>query len=298
MARIRTIKPEFFKHEELFQAELDFGAPLRIAFAGLWCAADREGRFKWRPRQLKLDILPYDEVDFSRVLDALTTRGFIKKYTSGTDSYGVIINFTKHQVINNRESDSELPNPDECIDETLIESEFETRHPRVIHASSTPLVQDQGEGKGRERKGKEGNDHASSTPGYPQEFLDFFDDWFLEASKGSKPQTFEFWRKLTNKNPGLKTELIVQRDRQKSEREIYRKYRVWLANPQQPLVWLRASGWTYDVKDDAEIQVISKAQNPNHQRKPAHLSHVDIVQSAAQAAQELAKEYGVEHAQN
>ena len=57
MARIRTIKPEFFRHEALFEAEHRAGLPLRLAFAGLWTAADREGRFKWRPRQLKLDVL-------------------------------------------------------------------------------------------------------------------------------------------------------------------------------------------------------------------------------------------------
>ncbi|GAA4169527.1 hypothetical protein [Shinella granuli] len=82
MARIRTIKPEFFKHEGIFDAEQETGLPLRLAFAGLWTQCDREGRFAWRPRQLKVDILPYDELDFLRVLDALATRGFIVKYAS------------------------------------------------------------------------------------------------------------------------------------------------------------------------------------------------------------------------
>jgi hypothetical protein len=70
LARIRTIKPEFFRHADLYEAEKETGLPLRLAFAGLWTAADREGRFKWRPRELKLDCLPHDDVDFSRVLDA------------------------------------------------------------------------------------------------------------------------------------------------------------------------------------------------------------------------------------
>lgn len=73
MARIRTIKPEFFRHAGLFDLEQETGLPLRVAFAGLWTAADREGRFAWKPRELKLDCLPFDLVDFSRVLDALST---------------------------------------------------------------------------------------------------------------------------------------------------------------------------------------------------------------------------------
>ena len=62
MARIRTIKPEFFHHHRLYRAELDAKLPLRLAFAGLWCAADREGRFEWEPEQLKAAILPYDDI--------------------------------------------------------------------------------------------------------------------------------------------------------------------------------------------------------------------------------------------
>ena len=60
MARIRTIKPEFYRHHDLFLAEKESGLPLRLAFSGLWLCADKEGRFKWNPNQLKLDELPYD----------------------------------------------------------------------------------------------------------------------------------------------------------------------------------------------------------------------------------------------
>ena len=100
MARIRTIKPEFFRHESLYEAERETELPLRIAFAGIWSAADREGRFRWSPRQLKLDCLPYDELDFSRVLDALATRGFIVKYAVDGKEYGHVPSWSKHQIIN------------------------------------------------------------------------------------------------------------------------------------------------------------------------------------------------------
>lgn len=152
MARIRSIKPSFFRHEALFELERDTGLPIRVAFAGLWTAADREGRFVWRPRQLKLDCLPYDEVDFSRVLDALATRGFIQKYTVAGVDYGCIPSWNQHQVINNRESASEIP----AFSETPAIPTPPTRDARVDDASATPLVQVQGEGKGREGE-REGN---------------------------------------------------------------------------------------------------------------------------------------------
>ena len=62
MARIRTVKPDLFRHEELLEAEHHFKLPLRLAFIGLFTTCDREVLFRWRPRQLKLDILPYDEI--------------------------------------------------------------------------------------------------------------------------------------------------------------------------------------------------------------------------------------------
>lgn len=151
MARIRTVKPELFKHEDLFDLEQKSGLPIRIAFVGLFTCCDRDGRFKWRPRALKLDIIPYDECDFSRVLDALVTRGFVVRYTSDGDEFGYIPTFLKHQVINNKESKSILPVPDE----SLYLSMTSTRESRVSHAMVTPLFKDQGEGKGKEGKGRE-----------------------------------------------------------------------------------------------------------------------------------------------
>lgn len=181
MARIRTIKPELFKHEGLFDLEVECGLPVRFAFAGLFTCCDRDGRFKWLPRTLKLDALPHDEVDFSRVLDALATRDFIRKYTINGKEYGVIPTFFKHQVINNREAESEIPPPTE----SSYVSMTSTREARVDHATGTPLVQDQGEGKGKEGKGigKEGEgkefkvepkplDHAKTIFAYWQKIMD------------------------------------------------------------------------------------------------------------------------------
>jgi hypothetical protein len=70
MGRIRTVKPEVFCHEELFELEQETKLPMRLAWIGLFTCCDRDGRFVWRPRTLKVAILPYDDVDFSRVLDA------------------------------------------------------------------------------------------------------------------------------------------------------------------------------------------------------------------------------------
>ena len=111
MPRSRIIKPEFFKHAGLYDAEARSGLPLRLAFEGLWCVADRAGRFQWKPRELKLDVLPYDPVDFSDVLDALESAGFIESYSVEGKRFGVIPTFGTHQTFHHRESQSKLPEP-------------------------------------------------------------------------------------------------------------------------------------------------------------------------------------------
>ncbi len=159
MARIRTVKPELFRHEVLFDLEQETQLPIRISWIGLFAICDREGRFKWRPRAIKSEILPYDEIDFSRVLHALGTRGLVVKY-AWTDSdgvrdfYGCLPTFNKHQVINNRESPSRLPSLNDPKSE-VVSVENRTCEARVVHASGTRLNLDRGEGKGREGKGTE-----------------------------------------------------------------------------------------------------------------------------------------------
>jgi hypothetical protein len=153
--RIRTIKPEFFTHEGLQSAELEEKLPLRLAYIGLWCAADREGRFKLEPRRLGVQILPYDQVEFSRVLHALATRGFVVLYTVGDACFGCIPSFERHQIVNNRESRSLIPDMDsEGADKALDEKKIDaclTRASRQKDACTTPAKR-----KGREGNGKDG----------------------------------------------------------------------------------------------------------------------------------------------
>jgi len=167
MARIRTIKPELAAHEDLFDLELQTGLPIRFAWCMLFTVADREGRFAWRPRTLKAQILPHDEIDFSRVLDAWVTRAFIVKYRVKSEWFGWIPTFTKHQVINNRESPSDLPGieqAEEIIDNRGTDLDAcATREPRDDDACATREVHALGEGR-KEGKGKDASGTRQRTP--------------------------------------------------------------------------------------------------------------------------------------
>lgn len=149
MARIRTIKPDFFTSEDIVGL-----SPLaRLLYIATWLEADREGRFVWRPKTLKLRYLPGDECDIDALAGELVNAGLVVTYEIEGQEFAEIPAFTKHQVINNRESESQIPS--RVIDATT------TRGARVNDATATPLI-------GREGKGKEGKEigqdaHASPS---------------------------------------------------------------------------------------------------------------------------------------
>ena len=207
MARIRTIKPEFWDHEGLFFAEADTQLPIRLAFISLWKECDREGRFEWRPERLKARCMPYDQVDFSRVLDALMTRGFISSYTVDGKRYGHIPSWCDHQVVNNREKPSDLPGP-ELSDDTDGTS---TRGRRVSDSLKCAQAERERERERKEDICGEGSPpvpcqpnataKGSEPPQYSREFEEFWTAYpKRDGRKRGKQATYDLWKKLPAKD--------------------------------------------------------------------------------------------------
>ena len=105
MARIRTIKPDFFRHEGLQDLEIAHpGKYPMLVFSGLWGHCDKSGRFEWRPRQLKLDILPFLSFDMAETLQILVGGGMVERYEVEGKQYGVIRSFPEHQRVSGKEA--------------------------------------------------------------------------------------------------------------------------------------------------------------------------------------------------
>jgi len=141
MARIRTIKPEFFTSEDI----VELSPIARLFYISLWCEADREGRLIWKPKTLKLRYFPGDNCDILKLANELLSIGLIEIYEVEGKEYAEILSFKVHQAINNREADSILPPKT-------------TRKPRVDNASDTRESGVKAEGKGKEGKGREGKE--------------------------------------------------------------------------------------------------------------------------------------------
>ena len=110
MARARNIKPAFFQNEKL--AELK---PInRLAFIALWTVCDFKGCLEYRPKRLKVQLLPYDDCDIEEIINNLTESGFIQIYSVENQDYIKILNFEKHQNPhkNEKEAGSDIPDID------------------------------------------------------------------------------------------------------------------------------------------------------------------------------------------
>jgi len=166
VARIRTIKPEFFLHDRL--AEL---SPLhRLLFVGLWTQADRDGRLKDRPRRIKVAVLPYDDADVDAMLDDLHRGGFLVRYAVDGDQFIEITGFSKHQSVNVKEPKSTIPPPPSTPEHVPA---------RVEHHAGTVPAPDEHVGKGREGKGKDlssSGDDVSAAEFGPDELAEVWNE--------------------------------------------------------------------------------------------------------------------------
>jgi hypothetical protein len=105
MARSRNIKPAFFLNEQL--VELPYST--RLLFIGLWCLADREGRLENRPKKIKMQLFPADDLDIPEALLGLYAAKLITLYTIDSIKYIQIDGFNKHQNPHHKEADSTIP---------------------------------------------------------------------------------------------------------------------------------------------------------------------------------------------
>jgi hypothetical protein len=127
MARIRSIKPDFWTDEKV----VELSAFARLLFIGLWNFADDDGRMVYSPVKIKLQILPADTLNISELIGEIRGKSMVDIYAIDGIEYLQINNFASHQKIDKRTA-SKYPPPAES--------------PRIPPT----------EGKGREGNGREG----------------------------------------------------------------------------------------------------------------------------------------------
>ena len=208
MARIRTVKPEFFTSEDV----VALSPFARLLFIALWCESDREGRMYWKPKTFKMRYFPADDLSIDALCDELIGRDMVRLYGDGL---AYIPTFLKHQHINPRESQSDIPSPES------------TREARVYNASTRDSDVQVG------RKGKEGKEHASERDASFEVF------WSAYPKRRNRGDAEKAWLKLKPTSETLAK--ILEAVEVASRSDDWRK-----DNGQfipYPASWLNAKGW-------------------------------------------------------
>jgi hypothetical protein len=149
MARIRTIKPEFFT--SLTIASLSSSAA-RLAFIGLWTYVDDEGRGVADPHLIKAAIFPLDHAvgadEVAAIMRELRDRNLIVTYNVDGKPLLAITNWSEHQRISHP-TPSKLPAPP-----VRKPPRGSRKPPEVLRSPPETLRPEQGTGKGT-GKGRE-----------------------------------------------------------------------------------------------------------------------------------------------
>lgn len=211
MARIRTIKPEFFTSEDI----VELSPFARLLYIAIWCEADREGRLNWKPKTFKIRYFPADSLDIDALCKELIDRRLVVLYGDGL---AYIPSFSRHQHVNPRESKSELPDPD-------------TKKARVSDASARDSDVQVG------REGKEGKEHASSTH---ESFEAFWDAYPKKKSKGDAEKA---WAAI-KPNEHLAGQILQAVQRATTSEQWTKDAGKFIPYPAS---WLRDKGWLDEI---------------------------------------------------
>ncbi len=151
MPRIRSVHPGLFTDE----AFLDASPLARLFLIGLFCEAYDDGVFEWKPRQLKVRLLPLDKADADGLLEELQGLGFLHRYRFRGRDLGALRNFQKWQSPQKPKSSELLP--PELIPFVTVGGAWPIRVADDYDTSTVSIS------SGEERRGEEGKGDSAGA---------------------------------------------------------------------------------------------------------------------------------------
>lgn len=187
MARIRTIKPEFWTSEQVVECSPN----ARLMFIGLMNFVDDNGVHPAKPMRIKMQVFPGDGFGASEISDfisELENAGLIRCYEVDGEAYLQITGFTKHQRIDQPSYKFPLPNgkvPENPRRRRAESSENSERKDGECSPNKGRTEEERSppEGNGREGSGMEGNGGEKDSGAGKQRKLTYPDE-FEQAWKG------------------------------------------------------------------------------------------------------------------
>jgi hypothetical protein len=231
MARIRTIKPEFWEDEKMGKLPI----PCRLFFIGCWNFADDFGVIKGNAALLKSQIFPYDEnlrvSEIKKWIDALVDARMLVPIIHAEESYYFIRTFRSHQVLDKRYDKSYIGKGivKELISKALNDNDVNTTSTlRDNDVNTTEEKEEEKEDKKESPNGDKKEAKASSSASSNPDFLKF-NDWlkrnapYCSNAKNFSSQITEAeFLKLKEKYTGKQiADIIEQIENRKDLRKRY-----------------------------------------------------------------------------
>jgi hypothetical protein len=231
MARIRTIKPEFWEDEKVGRLPIS----CRLFFIGCWNFADDFGCIKGNAALLKSQIFPYDEnlrvSEVKKWIDALVDARMLIPIIHAEESYYYIRTFRSHQVIDKRYDKSFIGKEiiNDLINKALREHNINTTSTHSEHHVNTMEEMEKEEEMEEKRDTdvspespdpinsdfpKEETHPPVAPPPLPNPDFEKFQKWILEkaprVAKMEEPFTEEEYLRIKEEfPPGMTAEVLL-----------------------------------------------------------------------------------------
>ncbi len=184
MARIRSIKPEFWTSAQLLECSTN----ARLLFIGTWTFADDAGRHPWSAKQVKAEIFPADDFPEKQILGWLTeleNQQLIIRYSSDGKEFFYIAGW-KHQRIDKPQT-PKYPDPF---------AENSKSIPRIIPPDT--IRYDTIREDKKEETSLRSGDVAQETSYWPKDYREQF--WNLYPRKKAKKAAFKALDRIRKSN--------------------------------------------------------------------------------------------------
>lgn len=243
MARIRSIKPEFWTDEKI----VDLSPVAKLLYIGIWNFADDDGYITDSARQLQLRIFPGSDYDIAEALDELLRAGLVVRFGSDQGPVLNVPKFRDHQTPNR-------PTPTKFTGITAPDSRT-THVPLSESTVSTPA--------GEERSGGEVNT-SSKDEGRKSVYPDDFEQWWKSyPRREGKGDALKAWKQLKRERvlPPVQDLIVASKAYERREqRPQFRKL---------PGGWLRAHKWNDENTNVVSIEAMTRRNHAQYDIMPS-----------------------------
>lgn len=129
MARIRSIKPEFWTSEQIMECSPN----ARLLFVGIWTFSDDAGIHPASAKTLKAEVFPSDDITadtVGKLIHELVTQGLLVEFEASGKRYWHVTGWNKHQRID--KPTYRYPRPDKSPPDPVVLAEYSPNTPGVL----------------------------------------------------------------------------------------------------------------------------------------------------------------------